>query len=150
MSKKIRFKFITWPLIVIVAILFFMLYKLIYEYKIHLILKINNYMDYFMELNRKLKLIKKDFLNPFFIKTGKVIEIDNKCFQVPKWISTIFYIYYSGVIFISFFILFTIVDIYIKNLFLSFIASLILYYIIEVIIFLFIPLKDKPCYKRYK
>ena len=103
-----------------------------------------------MKLNRKLKLIKKDFLNPFFIKTGKVIEIDNKCFQVPKWISIIFYIYYSGVIFISIFILFTVVDIYIKNLFLSFILTLILYYIIEVIVFLFVPLKNIPCYKIYK
>ena len=95
----------------------------------------------------KLQYIK-DFTDIFTIKLGKSIKDTHtkECYRVPKIISSFFHIYYYGgaialVIIFIFLLLPNIFD----SILITFIITLLIYMLFEVLVLLVLPLKKIKC-----
>jgi len=103
-----------------------------------------------MLLNEKVKFLQKQNELIILLKLGKVIKKEDKCFQVPKWLASIFkFYYYSGVVFLVLFLIFLFISPYIDELYIRTIVSLFLYLLIECIFFIITPIYNVKCWKTY-
>jgi len=103
-----------------------------------------------MRYRDKINLLKQDWTYIFSVKSGKVIELKNKCYQVPKFIAILFDIYYGGFIIVSLFLIWMSIYEYIINDFYSSIGvSILVYFIIEFICYMIIPINEIKCWGTY-
>jgi len=103
-----------------------------------------------MNFKDKINLIKQDWAYIFSAKKGKLIEKGNKCYQVNKFFSWIFYLYYySGLVFFVLFFIFLLQPHYFDTLIMRGIETIILYLIIESIIFFVLPIKKIVCRDKH-
>ena len=96
----------------------------------------------------KLRLIR-DFDSIFTIKVGKFVHHKNKCYKVPKVLTTIFKIYYYGGIapMLLLFIFLGSPHIF-DNLILQFFQSILIYILLEIVLFTILPLRAIPCWEE--
>ncbi len=89
----------------------------------------------------------KPFKMIFLIKMGKIVNLEdcNKCFRVNKLISFFFYLYYSGLFLLVYFLMFHYIDVMVGNNTISLILSFLLYLVLEIGVVLIIPLKKIDC-----
>jgi len=103
-----------------------------------------------MNYKDKINLIKQDWAYIFSVKSGKVVEKGNTCYQVPKLIAVFFEIYYGGALIAPIFLLWIIVDKYILNdFYISIGITILSYFILEFIVYMIIPIKKIQCWKTY-
>ena len=103
-----------------------------------------------MNFSNKLNLIKDDWAHIFSVKTGKVIEFKNKCYQVPKLIALFFDLYYGGALIAPMFLLWIAVDRYIiHDFYISIGLTIIIYLILEFILYMIIPIRETKCWNTY-
>ena len=103
-----------------------------------------------MNFQDKINLIKEDWAYIFSLKKGKLIEKGNICYQVNKLFSWIFYLYYySGLVFFVLFFIFLLQPHYFDSLMMQSIETLIVYSIIETIIFFILPIKKIVCKEKH-
>ena len=88
--------------------------------------------------------------NIFTIKEGKiVIDKEGKCYKTADWVSWIFKIYYySGLIFIVFVFLFLLMPHFANSLWGRLIETTVLYFLLELLLFLLIPIRRAKCWER--
>jgi len=83
----------------------------------------------------------------FLVKMGAVVHVGNcnKCFKVNRLISFFFYLYYSGIFLLMFFLMFHYIDIILGDNTISLIVTFILYMVLEIVTALIIPLQKTKC-----
>ena len=103
-----------------------------------------------MNFKDKINLIKQDWAYIFSVKSGKVIELKNQCYQVPKIIALFFDIYYGGALVAPMFLIWIAVDEYIIHHFYTSIGlTILIYLILEFIFYMIIPIKKIKCWDTY-
>ena len=103
-----------------------------------------------MNFKDKINLLKQDWTYIFSIKSGKVIELKNKCYQVTKFIALFFDIYYGGTLVAPMFLIWIVVDEYIiHDFYISIGLSILIYLILEFIFYMGIPIKEVKCWDTY-
>jgi len=101
-----------------------------------------------MNFKEKLKLMY-NFEDIFFIKTGKYIHHKNKCYKVAKLFTIFFkFYYYSGIAAMILLFIFLLSPHIFDNLLLQFFQSLLIFILLEVILFLLLPLRIVPCWEE--
>lgn len=104
-----------------------------------------------MKIKDRLNLLKQDWAHMVSVKAGKVIEKNNECYQVPKWIAWIFHFYYySGLPFIFIFFLIYISSVFTDIFYMRMIYAVITYVLFEFFIFILIPIDKIKCWQIYK
>jgi fatty acid desaturase len=104
-----------------------------------------------MTIQEKLNLLRQDWAYLISLKAGKVVEKNNKCYQVSKWIAWIFHFYYySGFPFILIFFLIYISSVLSDILYMRIIYAILILLIFEFFLFVLIPINKTKCWKIYK
>ena len=104
-----------------------------------------------MTIKAKLNLIKQDWAYIFSIKTGKVVDTSNHCYQISKWIAWVFHFYYySGLPFVLIFFLIYLSSIFTDIFYIRVIYSLFIFLLLEFVAFILMPLNKIKCWQKYK
>jgi len=103
-----------------------------------------------MTFKDKINLIKQDWAYIFSIKKGKLIERGNSCYQVNKFFSWIFYLYYySGLAFLVIFFIFLLQPHYFNHIIMRGMETLMIYFVLETIAFFLLPVKKIVCRDKH-
>ena len=84
----------------------------------------------------------------FSIKTGKIIKVEKKCYQVNKWISLFHKVYYSGPIYLLMVVLYLALPHIFTNIYIQMVETLLIFIVMEIVIFLIVPFTEVPCWQK--
>ncbi len=95
----------------------------------------------------KIKLMQ-NFDSIFTIKTGKFIHLKNKCYKVPKLFTVFFKIYYNIIAPMLILFIFLLSPHIFNNLLFQFLQSIVIFLLLEIVLFILLPLKIVPCWEE--